>query len=166
MKEQITINSLEFARESRQIRGTITPRDLRRLEYVLYSQDGSLDYLLQGGVDSQGNAELRLQVSGELTLTCQRCLGGLRHPLDAQAHFVIVPNEGMMPAPEDEQDDVDYLVADPQLDVIALVEDEILLGLPMVALHEAAECGATATEAKEQKESPFKVLQGLKLGKS
>lgn len=70
-----------------------------------------------------------------------------------------------MPAPDDEQDDADYLVADPRLDVPALVEDEILLGLPMAPLHETAECGLSAAKAKEQKESPFRVLRGLKFDK-
>ncbi len=166
MKEQITINSLEFAQKSHEIHGRITPRDLGRLEDVLFSQDGNLDYLLQGGVNAQAKPEIRLRIQGELMLACQRCMGPMRHPVDIAARFVIVPDESMMPAPDDEQDDVDFLVADPRLDVMALVEDEILLGLPMAPLHETAECGVPAAEAKEQKESPFKVLQGLKFGKS
>jgi len=165
MKEQVTINSFDFARDAREFRGTISPRDLERLSDTLFSSDGELDYLLRGHADAQGQSKIILQVQGELVLVCQRCLGALRHHVDTTVHFVIVPNEGMMPAPEEEQDDADYLVADPKLDVIALVEDEVLLGLPMVALHEAAECGVNVTEATEQKESPFKVLQGLKLGK-
>jgi uncharacterized protein len=166
MKEQVTINSFDFAKDAREFRGTISPRDLERLGDVLFSGDGKLDYRLQGRADAQGKLSIHLHVEGELVLVCQRCLGALKHRVDTTAHFVIVPNEGMMPAPEDEQDDADYLIADPKLDVISLVEDEVLLGLPMVALHEAAECGVIVTEAKEQKESPFKVLQGLKLGKS
>jgi len=165
MKEQITINSLDFAQKSHEIRGTIAPRDLGRLADVLFSHEGQLEFLLQGGVNLQGQPELKLRVEGELMLACQRCMGLIRYPVDEAAHFVIVPNEDMMPAPDDEQDDVDYLVADQHFDVIALIEDEILLGMPMAPLHEVAECGVDAAAAKEQKESPFKVLQGLKLGK-
>jgi uncharacterized protein len=165
MKEQITINSLDFAQKFHEIRGTIPPRDLGRLSDVLFSHEGKLDFLLQGGVYAQGRPELKLHVEGELMLACQRCMGLIRHPIDLRAHFVIVPNEDMMPAPEEEQDDVDYLVADQHFDVVALIEDEILLGMPMAPLHEVAECGVDAATAKEQKESPFKVLQGLKLSK-
>lgn len=166
MKEQITINSLEFAQESHEIRGTISPHDLGRLEDVLFSHDGKLDYLLQGSVNAYGQPEIRLHLQGELILACQRCMGPVRHAIDTSVRFVVVPDAGMLPAPEDDQDNVDYLVADPRLDVIELVEDEILLELPMAPLHEVAVCGVAAAGAKEQKESPFKVLQGLKLGKS
>ncbi|OIQ86113.1 hypothetical protein GALL_320530 [mine drainage metagenome] len=165
MKEQVTINSLEFAQGSHQIHGTISPRELGRLGEVLFSPDGMLDYVLAGSVKA-GRPEISLQLKGELTLTCQRCMGPIRHAVDTVTRFVVVPDPGMLPAPEDDQDDVDYLVADPRFDVLALVEDEILLELPMAPLHEADACGVAAAGAKEQKESPFKVLQGLKLGKS
>lgn len=165
MKEQITINSLEFAQKSHEIRGTIAARDLGRLGGMLFSPDGKLDYQLQGRIGIQGKPELVLHVQGGLVLVCQRCMGPVEHPVDTTVRFVVVPNEGAMPAPDDEQDDADYLVADPRLDVPALVEDEILLGLPMAPLHETAECGLSAAKAKEQKESPFRVLRGLKFDK-
>lgn len=166
MKEQITINSLEFAQKSHSIRGTIAPRDLERLQDMLFSNDGSLNYQLQGGINAQGKPELRLALEGELMLACQRCMGGLKHRVDSVSRLVIVSGEEMMPAPDDEQDDEDFLVADPRFDVVALIEDEILLGLPMAPLHDTAECGANAVAATEKRESPFKVLQGLKLDKS
>ena len=164
MKEQTSINSLEFAQEAREIHGTIAPRDLVRLADVLFSTDGQLDYQLQGVPGVGGGSELRLQLKGTLLLLCQRCMGPLAYSVDSTSRFVIVADEDKMPAPEQDQDGVDYLVADPAFDVAALVEDEILLGLPMVSLHEA--CDAAATTAKEQSISPFKVLQGLKFGKS
>ena len=166
MKEQTTINCLEFAKKSREIRGTIAARDLGRLEDVLFSRDEMLDYLLQGGIGTQGKLELRLHVQGALMLVCQRCAGPVRHEVEADARFIIVPEASMMPAPDEEPDDIDYLVNDPQFDIVALIEDEILLGLPMAPLHERSACGVAATGAEEQKESPFKVLQGLKLSKS
>lgn len=166
MKEQITINSLEFAQKSREIRGTIAARDLGRLADMLFSHEGQLDFLLSGSVKPLGKPELRLNVQGEVMLICQRCMGAMPHQVNVGARFVVVPDEATLPAPEDERDDEDYLIADPHFDVVALVEDEILLGLPMAPLHETAECGVNATTAEEQKESPFKVLQGLKFGKS
>jgi uncharacterized protein len=165
MKEQVTINSLEFAQKSREIRGTIPARDLGRLDSVLFSREGVLEYHLMGERDPHGKLRLVLHVRGELSLICQRCLGALAHSVDTVARFVVVAGEDALPAPEDEPDEEDYLVADQQFDVIALIEDEVLLGLPMVPLHEVAVCGNSAAEAEKQKESPFKVLQGLKFGK-
>ncbi len=166
MKEQITINTLEFAQKSHEIRGTIAPRDLGRMHDILFSDDGELFYQLHGGKNSRGQLEIRLELEGELSLICQRCMGPFKHVVDTTASFVIVPDEASLPDPEDELDDADYLVAEQRFDVGALIEDEIILGLPMAPLHEAAECGLKTAAAGEKKESPFKVLQGLKLGKS
>jgi len=165
MKEQVTINSLEFAQKSYEIRGTIAPRDLERLQDVLYSDRGRLEYHLQGAVNAAGKPGILLAVQGELELMCQRCMGALRHVVDTKVHLVVVSDESAMPMPNEEHDDEDYLVDNPRQNVVMLVEDEILLGVPMAPLHETAECGVDAAEAKEKKESPFKVLQGLKLGK-
>jgi uncharacterized protein len=77
---------------------------------------------------------------------------------------VLVSGEGALPAPEDEGDETDYLVADPKLHVWQLVEDEVLLGLPLAPMHENTQCGsASAMGVAQKKENPFKALQGLKL---
>lgn len=162
MKEQVTISSLEFAQESNEIRGRILAHDLGRLGDVLYSPEGELDYLLQGSINVRGDAVIRMQVQGTLQLVCQRCLGLISYPINTTVQFLIVPNESMLPAPDEDLDDMDYLVADTRLNVLALVEDEILLELPMAPLHEVTACGVISTGVEEKKASPFKVLQGLK----
>jgi len=166
MSKQTVINSLEFAEKSLQIHGRITPFDLGRLADTLHDRDGELRYTLNGGIDQQGKPQLELQVQGKLNLVCQRCLGAVEWPLDVITWFVLVASEDMMPAPEDEQDEVDTLVADPHLCVESLVEDEVLLGLPLAPTHEVEDCAVNLSVAHEQKESPFKLLQGLKLGKN
>jgi uncharacterized protein len=165
MKEQATIDSLEFAQKSHALCGTIAPRDLKRLDDILFSGDGEIGYTLTGGSSAQGKPEIRLHLQGLLHLACQRCMGDIPHTLNVEAKFVVVPSEDMMPAPEDEEDDIDYMLSDSRLDVQSLIEDEILLGLPMAPLHEPHECGVQVASDKEQKESPFKVLQGLKFDK-
>lgn len=165
MTEQTSIDSLEFARRSLEIRGTISLLDFPRLKDELFSPDGELSYHLAGVLGTQGEPGLKLHVHGKLNLICQRCLGALAYEVDTTTRFVIVPSEDRMPAPEDERDDVDYMVADTHLGVHALIEDEVLLSLPLAPAHENANCNVAMSSVKEQKESPFKVLQGLKLNK-
>jgi uncharacterized metal-binding protein YceD (DUF177 family) len=45
--------------------------------------------------------------------------------------------------------------------VVALVEDELLLGLPFAPMHPEGEC-APATNDLQHKANPFAVLAGLK----
>lgn len=166
MTAQTTIDPLEFAEKSLAIHGRIAPLSLSRLEDVVSAAGGELAYSLRGRRNARGEPELALHVQGEVVLTCQRCLGPLPYRLDAETRFVLVKDEAALPAPEDEDDSVEYLVADPQLDVLMLVEDEVLLSLPLSPLHAEGPCGAAADVPHENKESPFKVLQGLELGKN
>ncbi len=85
-------------------------------------------YELAGKVDREGKPSLRLALVGELVLRCQRCLGPVRFRLDAVRHFVLVPAGHALSDPADESEDTEQLHADPQFDVIALVEDEVILG--------------------------------------
>ena len=59
-----------------------------------------------------------------------------------------------------EDDSKDFLVANKELDVVALIEDEIILGLPSAPRHES--CALPDADLGAGKVSPFSVLQGLK----
>jgi len=60
------------------------------------------------------------------------------------------------------------LVTAPQFDVMALLEDELLMALPLVPMHETCpvtpvfSAGDAAVEAAEAKPNPFAVLGQLK----
>lgn len=166
MSEQIIIDSLEFAKKSRAIHGTIALFDLPRVQSALQNAEGKLEYWLDGKANVFGDPGLELKVRGLLVLACQRCLGPMDFLLDTTTRFVLVAGEGDLPEPEDEDPDVEYLVADPRLHVAALIEDEVLLNLPYSPAHEDLQCGRTEGATTEQKESPFKVLKGLKITKS
>ena len=64
--------------------------------------------------------------------------------------------------PEDdlENDEVDALEVEPRTDVLALVEDELLLALPLVPRHEA--CEAPVKAGGDEEISPFAVLRNLR----
>lgn len=165
MTDQTSIDGLDFARKSSEIRDTIAVFDFSRLKDQLFSPEGEVHYTLTGARSPEGQPQLELQLSGKFNLVCQRCLGPLAYELDATAVFLLVPDEDRLPAPEDERDDIEYIVADAPIDVAALVEDEVLLSLPLAPAHEDVNCNVALSAAQVQKESPFKVLQGLKLNK-
>lgn len=130
-----------------------------RLGDVVCSRDGELDFRLKGEVNKD-KPLLKLWITGWLTLMCQRCLGTIDYPLDIYVNYVVVLSEEMLPLPNDENDELDYLVADERMHVAQLVEDEALLGLPLALMHE--ECSASL-RGSTQKDSPFNALKGWKL---
>lgn len=78
---------------------------------------------------------LHLQVQAALPLVCQRCLEPVDTPVQVDQWFRFVPDE----ATAEQQDDAaveDLLVESPDFDLQALIEDELLLAMPLIANHE------------------------------
>jgi uncharacterized protein len=110
---------------------------------------------------------LHLRASARLSLVCQRCLGPVDTPLEAQRSFLFVGDEDTAARMDAESED-DVLAATRALDLRALAEDELLLALPIVPRHELCpqplpmEHGDDLPE--EAKASPFAALAALKRG--
>ena len=168
MPAPLVINNIEFARKALELHDRIAVSQFSRLQDLLSTSDGTLDYHIKGGVDAAGKPVLELQVQGEVQLQCQRCMEPLVFSLDIDQAYVIVTDEAMIPASmEDEATaEEDFIVADAQMRVLNLIEDEVLLSLPYAPKHDDAICGPDETMDGLKKPSPFAVLQGLKTGKS
>jgi len=163
MFDRAVVDIVAFARESGELRGTVEVAALARLQDALFDQSGAIAYKLAGRVDQEGKPSLHLALGGELVLRCQRCLGPVRFRLDAVRTFLLVPADQALSDPADEAEDTEQLHADPKLDVIALVEDEVILDLPMVTRHTEGACVAPSPKLEAGKqESPFNVLAALK----
>lgn len=163
MRERVTVNSIALAREHREVSGKLAIADLQRLHYVLFEPSGEVDYKLDGSVDKDGVAWLELHLDAKLSLLCQRCLGPMAFREQATRRFKLVPKGQPLGDPAEEPDDIEEIHAEEDLDVAALVEDEIILTLPMVAVHEDGKCAAPQSAQDDgEKKSPFSLLSALK----
>jgi uncharacterized protein len=88
----------------------------------------------------------------------------LRHPLDIDRRLVLVETEDELPALEEEPEDEDYVVARHELDLPRLVEDEVILDLPMIprSVESSAEAQNEKDSTAWSSSSPFAVLAALK----
>ena len=143
--------------------GTFRPGELERLEDSLANGDGELRYRITAILDPQRRKVLSCIIEGFVFLTCQGSLDVFRHEISIADRLVLVDSESQLPAVEEESDEEDYLVADEPLDIRDLVEDAVLLALPMVPRKPGWESKAGgAGEPAPRKESPFAALAGLK----
>ena len=78
---------------------------------------------------------LHLSADTTLSLVCQRCLGPLLTRLQTQRDFLFAPDEASAAELDADSED-DVLAMTRSLDLRALVEDELLLALPLVPRHE------------------------------
>lgn len=124
--------------------------------------------------DASGFAQvwLHLSASVSLPLTCQRCLGPADIEVAVERAFRFVATEEQAEA-EDEESEEDVLVLSRDFDLRALIEDELLMALPLVPRHEVcptevklAAQDADFEAASAAKPNPFAALAGLKGGKT
>lgn len=153
------IDSAAFAREGGQLEGEVDLASLRRLDDVLAERTGTLHYAVTG-VTVDRELYLDLAVRGVLRLRCQRCLEPMEFPIDLNSRFLLV--EAGQDWPDDEIEEVrfDAIEADKAMDLWALVEDDVLLALPIAPRHE--NCAQLAAAPKHGAALPFAALAGLK----
>lgn len=133
----------------------------------------------------QARAELRPRTGGEddvwlhlaaeatVPLTCQRCMRVVEIPVEVAQWYRFVATEDIAMA-EDDQSEEDLLVMEPQFDLLAVLEDELLMALPLVPMHEqcpvspklqAGDAGVVGDSDADKKPNPFAMLAQLKVKK-
>jgi uncharacterized protein len=156
------IDSLDFARNGREISGEVPVAELARLLDMLENPQGILSYTVRGGVDNQGIHFLDISVTGRCRLLCQRCLEGLDYPVQLDTRLLL-RDQASLDTMDDEDEELDSILADAHLDVLNLLEEEILLSLPIAPRHETGACQAAGSENRHQEEQhPFADLAKLK----
>jgi uncharacterized protein len=100
---------------------------------------GTLFCRVVGRVDQRGSLSLQLTVSGEVQLTCQRCLGSMPYKVEVERTLYLARNEAEMER-LDALPDSDAIQAGEILSLVDLVEDEVLLSLPLATMHAEGEC--------------------------
>lgn len=114
---------------------------------------------------------VHLQARASLPLVCQRCLRPVDVPLAVERSFRFVADEATAAA-EDDASEEDLLALSRSFDLVELVEDELLMELPVAPRHEVcpepvkmSAVDADFEAAEAEKENPFAVLGRLKSGK-
>ena len=120
--------------------------------------------------DATGQPAVWLHLLARLSLPlgCQRCLGPVSLPLEVDRWFRFVADEAKAEA-EDDDCEEDVLALEPKPDLLALIEDELLMEIPLVPMHDAcpeplASPGSTVVDEgrTEPRPHPFASLARLK----
>ena len=108
---------------------------------------------------------LLVNAATDVSLECQRCLGPMRVALHGERRIFFVEGEDAAATLDAETED-DVLALTPALDLPLLLEDELLLALPLVPRHDV--CPEPLPRAfrddADALEHPFAALAALKQG--
>jgi uncharacterized protein len=151
----------EFARRGAVLEAEVPAGKLERLAELLRPAGAPLavKYRVEGE-SLDGKDFLVLQLKADVVLGCQRCLGDVTCAVESQIRLLLVREGDELPDEDLAEDNFDPIHANRNLDVLALVEDELLLSLPLSPMHDA--CEIASGERQNELASPFAVLGKLK----
>lgn len=141
-----------FAEAGATMGGQITLADLPRLAACLAPQTAAApsagqqaEWSVRGERRGRTGPEhwLHLHAHASVPLTCQRCLGVVFEAVDVARSFRFVADEAAAEALDAEIDE-DVLVLSSRFDLRHLIEDELLLHLPLVPRHMVCPADAPA----------------------
>jgi len=131
---------------------------------LLMESTGSARVDLELGTDDEGYRSITGRITARAMVQCQRCLGPVALDLAADVSLAMVWAEKEIPALPSRYDGI--VVGQDPTDPLELVEEELLLALPLVAAHEVGKCSADVAETvpdapvEEERPNPFAVLRG------
>jgi uncharacterized protein len=157
------VDGFAFCRLGEQREGVTPVVQFARVAAEASKSEGEIRWSFHGGRHTRGYLQLTMVVDGEVALACQRCLLPFSYGFDTHSLLVLASDEADADATEEALDDerIDVIVGSAALDLLQLVEDEVLLALPLSPRHPKCPDGSSVP-APEKPDSPFAVLQKLK----
>jgi len=161
------INMLRVSEQASNFHGSLLIKDMQRLAPSLYSEEGEVTVDLELGKDEEEIPFCRVKLNTEVVLQCQRCMEPFKYGIMSDFLHGVVSSEREAEALAGHYEPV--IVEDGMLIVQNVVEDELILKLPIVAMHPEADCKVRLPMAdsgwkdeKEEVKNPFQVLRLLK----
>ena len=165
----IAIDAFDFGRHRERREGEVLIAQLPRLAKECVETLGVLNWCLAGGSHDSGHPQLNIQVTGDVTLLCQRCLQSFAFRIASESVLVLALDEPQADMIESMLDDetLDVIVGSKTMSVIDLIEDEALLAIPQAPKHDqcpghAMRSSAPEADSIDVKPSPFAVLKNMK----
>jgi uncharacterized protein len=169
-----TVDYRKLSKDDATISGVVQIEDLGRIKEYLSESAGEVNVTLTFGRDQEWRPTIQGKVSSTLSMLCQRCLDSTQIFVEGEVDLAIVLNDEqakLLPSHYSP-----FLVANDLIQLLPLVEDELILSLPMFANHDEGDCQIETSEANEaiaavieqssgEKVNPFSVLAGLKADK-
>jgi uncharacterized protein len=162
-----TLDTSDAARRAITRSGTLEVALAPRLAEALADPVGAISYEYRGRIDAQGRAAATLHLRAQLALRCDRCGEPASVGIDETGHFFFVDDEAVFARLPVEDVEEEPLLGSPRFDLRALIEDQVLLALPMSPRHETClprepEVEGETTEPQPERPHPFAALAALK----
>lgn len=139
------IDPKQLAHKGETLEGTILLAKMSRLLEMLYEKTGVAVFHLHFGKNQAGFYVISGEVAAELQLLCQRCNQPMNYRATSKVHLSPIVHEKQAKALPKNLEPI--VIQDESIELLALIEDELLLALPMVAMHDNEKCHPESFES-------------------
>jgi len=134
----VQIDPIRLAVARQQLHGELEISRLTRLSELLTVTDGVAKVQLDFDVDVNKVHHVSGVVKADLSLCCQRCLQSMPWQLNVDVSLAFIAHEHQVDELVAEYEP--YLLETTPVVLSDIIEDEILLALPQVPMHDESEC--------------------------
>lgn len=158
-----TIDPVLLADRGVRLTGSMPVSALARLAASCRKPQGKVEVDL--AFERSGSGDLR-RITGRLhaqvTVECQRCLQPMQIEVEAEPELIV-----LRPGEREDlvESEADTMVADRPVPLSQIVEDELLLVMPMYPMHPPGGCPDGAGADQTDKGKPFEALKELRTRK-
>ncbi len=154
------VNPDRAASARREFAGTMPLSRMPRVVDLVAAEAGhAIDFSLGFSRNELDQVRVDVRISGSVPMRCQRTLKVFEQPLDSQSVVGVVGTEDEVEAlPEDYEP---VLCPDQRLELAGLVEEEVLLSLPLVPVAPDSSPVGDTEAAQPDTQRPFEVLAEL-----
>jgi uncharacterized protein len=146
----------------RYFEGTLPLTAFARLRGSLVDADGECRYSLEFGRDAMNQAFVEVRAEADLPLQCQRTLERYLQPVKLVQQLGLISSEAQESALPEGMEPL-LVPENAELRAIDLVEDELILALPVVPINPDSSLPDTVWPLEdEDRQNPFTVLSALK----
>ena len=168
VKLPLTLDPVRTAQKRLDYQGVYTPDQVERIAESVVSVDSDVECAMRFEVDNQRLAVLTGDAKVTVTLECQRCGKPFVHHVYTTYCFSPVRSDEQAEALPEAYEPVQVNEFG-EIDLRALVEDEVILSLPVVPVHDSEHCEVSEADMvfgklppEAEKPNPFAVLASLK----
>ena len=136
-----SLNPLRLAKAGENLEGSIPLDTMTRVADLLLVNEGEINYCLSFTTKDSGLCVIESEIIGCLSLKCQRCLKPVVINICKQTQLGVVNNKDELEFLEKEYEP--FLLNEGVFNVKELVEDELLLAIPLSPLHPVEQCPGT-----------------------
>ena len=160
------IEPLKLIEQRVDLEGTVALSVCDRLQEVLVDDKGDIQVSLSFATDEQGLKIITGTLSASVRMICQRCLQPFEQLVEGNINLAIARYEDAVNNLPRHYDPL--LLEVPEVELWPLIEQELMLCLPIVAKHPEGECSPDSSyqqpneELQQDKPNPFAVLAELK----